>query len=65
VSNAKRTAYLILLGVAVLTLSLIVLARNRELDTDLCAAIGLAGGLAIVVVSLPRDGNGKNGGDTS
>jgi hypothetical protein len=44
---------LILLGVVALTLSLIVLVRNRELDTDLLAALGLVGGVAIVVVSLP------------
>ena len=58
-NKTKRTAALILLGVAVLTLSLIVLIRNRSLDTDLLAAIGLVGGLAIVVVSLPTSGNGE------
>ena len=56
---AKRTALLILLGVIVLTLSLMVLIRNRSLETDLLAAIGLVGGLAIVVVSLPSS-NGRD-----
>jgi hypothetical protein len=58
VSLAKRDALLILLGVAVLTLSLIVLIRNRDLDTDLLAVIGLVGGIAVVIVSLPTTSNG-------
>jgi predicted neutral ceramidase superfamily lipid hydrolase len=59
-SRARRLAYLILLAVAVLTLALIILIRSRSLDDDLLAAIGLLGGLAIVVVALPvANGNGK------
>jgi len=54
-SPAKRQACLILLGVAALTLALIVLIRNRDLDEDLLAALGLVGAVAIVVVSLPSD----------
>jgi hypothetical protein len=66
-SSAKRIALLILLGVAVLTVSLVVLIRNRDIDTDLLATIGILGGLAIVVVSLPSsngngDGTGRHGG---
>jgi hypothetical protein len=57
-TSARRVALLILCGVAVLTLSLIVLVRNRSLETDLLAAIGLVGGVAIVIVSLPA-ANGR------
>jgi hypothetical protein len=48
---------LILLGVAVLTLALLVLARNRNPDDDMLATIGILGGLAIVVVALPSNGH--------
>ena len=57
-SELKRQVILILLGVVTLVLALIVLIRNRDLDVDLLAALGIVGGIAIVVVSLPR-GNGK------
>ena len=60
-SPARRQATLILLGVATLTLSLIIIIRNRSLDTELLAWIGIIGGLAIVVVSLPVDRGGRNG----
>jgi hypothetical protein len=59
-SPARRLAALIAIGVAVLTLSIIVLARTRNVDEHLLAIVGLLGGLAIVVVSLPPDKN--NGG---
>lgn len=52
---ARRQACLIVLGVAALVLALIVLVRNRSLDVDLLALLGLVDGLAIVVVSLPED----------
>ena len=57
-SRARRNLYLILIGVAVLVIAIIVLIRNRSLDVDLLAALGLLGGLAIVVVALPGNGNG-------
>lgn len=57
-SHAKRIAILILLGVGVLVLAIIVLVTARNADTRLLATIGLLGGLAIVVVSLPSS-NGK------
>jgi hypothetical protein len=52
-TEGRRTAALILLGVVVLVLSLVVIIRNRSLDDELLAVIGLIGGLAIVVTSLP------------
>ena len=56
-SAVRREVWLIILAVIVLTLSLIVLIRNRDLDTDLLAALGLLGGVAMIVVALP----GRNG----
>jgi hypothetical protein len=60
VSSARRQALLILLGVAVLTLSIIVYVRNRSPDDDILATIGVLGAIAIIVVSLPGP-NGRNG----
>jgi len=57
VSTVRREVWLILLAVAVLVISLVVLIRNRDLDTDLLAALGVLGGVAMVVVALP----GRNG----
>jgi hypothetical protein len=59
---------MILLGVAALVIGVIVLVRNtRSLDTELLAALGIVGGLAIVLNALPRNGNshhksGEGGG---
>jgi vacuolar-type H+-ATPase subunit I/STV1 len=60
----RKLAIMILLGVAVLTLSIIVFILNRDSSTDILAAIGILGGLAIVVVSLPTSNNHKNGGSS-
>jgi hypothetical protein len=57
VSSAHRVAYLIGLAVAVLVCSLVVIVRDRSLDDELLAVIGLLGGVAIVIVSLPTNGN--------
>jgi hypothetical protein len=49
-----------LLAVAVLVLSIVILLRNRSLDTELLAVIGLLSGLAIAVTALPTtNGNHK------
>ena len=56
-STVRREVWLILLPVAVLVISLVVLIRNRDLDTDLLAVLGLLGGVAMIVVALP----GRNG----
>jgi len=55
VTDAHRLVALILLGVAMLALAVVILARNRNLDVDLLAVLGLIGGAAIVVVCLPRE----------
>ena len=56
--RVKRQVALILLGVAALVIAVVVLVINRDTSTDLLAVLGLVGGAAIVVVSLPN-GNGK------
>jgi hypothetical protein len=56
---AHRLAYLIVLAVAVLVMSVVVIVRDRSLDDELLAVIGLCGGVAIVVTALPA-GNGNN-----
>jgi len=56
--RVKREVYLILLGVVSLVLAIIVLVLNQDTSTDMLAALGLVGGLAMVIVSLPG-GNGN------
>jgi hypothetical protein len=50
---ARRIALLIVIGAAVLALAVIVLATARGTQEHLLAVIGLLGGVAIVIVSLP------------
>jgi hypothetical protein len=57
-SAVRREVWLLLLAVAVLVISITVLIRNRDLDTDLLAALGVLGGVAMIVVALPAR-NGK------
>jgi hypothetical protein len=53
---ARRLFALVLLGVAVLVLALLVIIRNRSVDDEMLAIIGLLGGVAIIVTSLPTGG---------
>jgi len=53
----KRTVYLMLCGVAALTLALVVLVRNHDLGETLLAALGIVGAIAIIIVSLPSNGD--------
>ena len=55
-TNTRRFFFLIMFGVVVLVLSIFVLIRNRSLDDELLAIIGLIGGLAIVLVAIPSNG---------
>jgi hypothetical protein len=50
---------LIVLSVVALTLAIIVLALHRDVSSDLLAALGIVGGVAIAVVSLPPNGGDK------
>jgi hypothetical protein len=54
--RVKRIWIEILLGVAALTLAIVVLVLNRDTSTDLLAVLGLVGGVAIVVNALPANG---------
>jgi hypothetical protein len=59
-THVRREVYLIVLGVVVLALALIVLIRNQSPDDELLAVIGLVGGLAIIVTSLPDRNHGND-----
>jgi hypothetical protein len=59
--DIKRIALLLILGAATLAAGIIVLARNRSLDTDLLASVAILGGLAMILVALPLARNGGNG----
>ena len=60
--RVKREVALILLGVVALVIAIIVLVINQSVSTDLLASLGLIGGAAMVIVSLPANGDGKGGG---
>jgi hypothetical protein len=58
VTTSKRLVCLIIVAVLVFVLAIIVLIHSRGLTDHLLAVIGLLGGVAVVVVSLPS----RNGG---
>ena len=51
-----KTVILILLGVSVLVLAIVIFILNQNTSSDLLAVVGLIGGLAIIVNSLPSGG---------
>ena len=53
----RRQVALILLGVVVMALSIVVLILNQSASSEILAAIGLAGGIAIIVNLLPANGH--------
>ena len=56
--QTKRKVYLAICAVVAMALALVVLILNRDLESDLLAALGIVGGIAILIVSLPdRDGD--------
>ena len=57
-SRAKQLAMLILTGVGILVLSITVLVRRSDTNEHLLAIVGLLGGWAVIIVSLPTS-NGK------
>ena len=59
--RVRKQVLLILLGVAALSLAIIVLVLNRDASSDLLAVLGLVGGLAIVINTLPTNGGGTSG----
>jgi drug/metabolite transporter (DMT)-like permease len=56
VSAARRQAILAILAALALALAVIVIVRNRSPDDELLAVVGLLGGAAMLVVSLPGAG---------
>jgi hypothetical protein len=58
-SPVRRVTTLILLGVAVLVISILVQISARDLTEHLLGVVGILSGLAIVVLSLPTS-NGKD-----
>jgi hypothetical protein len=60
-ADTRRIAMLLILGAITLAVGILVLARNRSLDTDLLASVAIVGGLAMILVGLPLHGNGGNG----
>jgi hypothetical protein len=55
----KRLWAEILCGVIALALAIIVLVLNRDTSSDLLAVLGLVGGVAIIINTLPTNGNDK------
>jgi len=53
--------YMIVLGAAALALAIIVMVRAKSIDTELLAALGLVGAFAIVLNSMPHNGQNGNG----
>jgi len=54
--------YTIILGVAVLVLSIIVAVVGRDLAVHLLAVAGIAGGISIILNAMPHDGGNGSGG---
>lgn len=57
--HTRKMLYLILIGAAVVALAIIVFVKHESTGSELLAVIGLLGGIAIIINSLPD--NGKNG----
>jgi hypothetical protein len=53
----RREIALIVLGVVVMALSIVVLILNQSASSEILAAIGLVGGVAIIVNLLPANGD--------
>jgi peptidoglycan/LPS O-acetylase OafA/YrhL len=54
--GVKRFLYLMAMGFAVLGLAIVVVVRDRSVDTVLLAAIAILGGAAIILTNLPVNG---------
>jgi hypothetical protein len=56
----RRQVALIILGVVVMALSIVVLILNQSASSEILAAIGLVGGIAIIVNLLPANGDSNH-----
>ena len=57
----RREIALIVLGVIVMALSIVVLILNQSASSEILAAIGLVGGIAIIINLLPANGDHADG----
>lgn len=57
--RVKRMLWLMACGFGALTLAVIVLVRDKGTDTNLLAYLGVLGAAAIILTTLPANGNGK------
>jgi len=57
----KREVGLILMGAAMLAVSIVVLVLNQNASTELLGAIGAVGGVAVILNAvLPANGGGDH-----
>jgi hypothetical protein len=56
----RKEVYLILLGCLAIALSIVVFVLNQGASSDLLAVVGFFGGIAIILNSLPSNGNNTN-----
>jgi hypothetical protein len=56
----RREVALIIAGVLVMALSIVVLILNQSASSEILAAIGLVGGIAIIVNLLPANGDSNH-----
>ena len=57
----QQQLLLIILGVIVMALSIVVLILNQSASSEILAAIGLVGGIAIIINLLPANGDHDDG----
>jgi len=55
--HIRRIFYLIVCAATVCALSIIVLVRDTNLDTEILGTVGLVAGVANLLVALPANGN--------
>jgi hypothetical protein len=55
--RVKRLFYLYLLAFVIGVCSLVVFIRHTSEDSNLLAVIGVAGGIAVLIVALPSNGH--------
>jgi peptidoglycan/LPS O-acetylase OafA/YrhL len=55
--RARKQAYLIILAVIALVLAIIVIFTAHNLDIKALGVVAIVGGIAMVIVSLPDNGD--------
>jgi hypothetical protein len=54
----KREVFMVLIGCAMLAVSIVVLILNQNASTELLGAIGAVGGVAVILNAVLPAGNG-------